>query len=104
MIVKWNQNQNDQTERKKETEKRMREERLVSASLLSFFFGKVGSTDTFIINKAEFKMLHIINNIVLKIGMFGGVGPCFDWLFDFFFFMHIYVYRIRLIIVKCIPL
>ena len=49
--------QNDQTERKKETERRMREERLVRASLLSFFFGKLGSTDTFIINKAEFKIL-----------------------------------------------
>ena len=44
--------QNDQTERKMETEKIRREERLVSDSLLCFF-GKLGSIDTFIINIAQ---------------------------------------------------
>ena len=68
----------------------MREERLVSVSLLSCFFGKLGYTNTFIINKAKFKILIILNNIVLKIGLFGGVGFCFDWLFDFFVF-HAYI-------------
>ena len=71
VIVKWDQNQNDQTVWKKESEKRMREERLVSESILSFFSGKLGCTDTFIINKAEFK---ILNSIVLKIGLFGAVA------------------------------
>ena len=35
-VEKFLRDQNDQTERKKETEKSRREERLVSASLLSF--------------------------------------------------------------------
>ena len=68
----------ERSDRKKENKKRMREERLVSASLLTCFFDKLGFTDTFIINKVKFKILSILNNIVLKIALFGGLGFCFD--------------------------
>ena len=51
-VDKYLRVQNDQTERKMETEKRRREERLVSDSLLCFFFsGELGSTDVYIHKK-----------------------------------------------------
>ena len=44
---------NDQTERKMKTEKRRREENKSVIVYYVFFSGKLGSTDTFIRNKAE---------------------------------------------------
>ena len=50
--------ENDQTDRKKETEKRMREERLVmQCQFIKYYFRELNSTDSFTISKAEFKIL-----------------------------------------------
>ena len=53
-VEKFLRDQNDQTERKKETEKRRRQERLPVPVYYVVIFGKLGSTDTFLRNKAEF--------------------------------------------------